>query len=334
MLKVIEAQELDKRAWADLVKASPVATWFQTHEAYGFFESLSFMETFAFGVLSEGVLKGVVVGYIQRDGGRLKQFFSRRAIVLGGPLLSEDIADEELRALLSAMKTRLKRKAIYIETRNFNDYSRWRKVFEQCGFDYEAHYNVHMDTSLLETVNGKMDRNRRRNIKRAKENGVIIDENPSWEEVQKFYSQLDELFRKKVKLPLYPYEFFAKLKNMSSSRFFVAKDATGEVIGGLACVALEGRALYAWAACGDDQNHKDLSPSVMVNYAAICHAAKNGFPVFDFMGAGKPDDGGYGVRDFKLKFGGELVEHGRFVQVCHPLLYGLGKCAVKILKKL
>ena len=72
----------------------------------------------------------------------------------------------------------------------------------------------------------------------------------------------------------------------------------------------------------------------MVNYAAICYAANHGFPRFDFMGAGKPDDGGYGVRDFKLKFGGELVEHGRFVHVCHPLLFGLGKCAVKILKKL
>lgn len=30
------------------------------------------------------------------------------------------------------------------------------------------------------------------------------------------------------------------------------------------------------------------------------------------MGAGVPNDGGYGVRDFKAKFGGELVEYGRF----------------------
>jgi serine/alanine adding enzyme len=49
------------------------------------------------------------------------------------------------------------------------------------------------------------------------------------------------------------------------------------------------------------------------------------------MGAGKPDEG-YGVREFKSKFGGELVEHGRFLFVCNPRLYALGKYIVKKLK--
>ncbi len=30
------------------------------------------------------MLKGVIAGYIQKDGGKVKQFFSRRAIVNGG----------------------------------------------------------------------------------------------------------------------------------------------------------------------------------------------------------------------------------------------------------
>ena len=54
---------------------------------------------------------------------------------------------------------------------------------------------------------------------------------------------------------------------------------------------------------------------------------------FDMMGAGKPDDGGYGVRDFKLKFGGELVEFGRNIHVCNRLLFSIGKLGVKIMKK-
>ena len=51
------------------------------------------------------------------------------------------------------------------------------------------------------------------------------------------------------------------------------------------------------------------------------------------MGAGAPGDGGYGVRDFKAKFGGELVEYGRFKYVCNPVLYAIGKLGVAILKK-
>lgn len=332
MLKVIEAQELDKRAWADLVKASPVATWFQTHEAYGFFESLSFMEAFAFGVLSEGVLKGVVVGYIQRDGGRLKQFFSRRAIVLGGPLLSEDIADEELGALLSAMKTKLKRKAIYIETRNFNDYSRWRKVFEQCGFDYEAHLNFHVAAESVEQAQGNIGKHRWRAIRISLRDGAQIVEAPTWRQVEMFYALLDDLYKTKVKTPLFPLEFFRKLYDTEGARYFLV-EFEGEIVGGSLCVCLKDKTVYEWAKCGLDNYKKNIRPSSVATWEGIRYAAENGYTRYDFMGAGKPGEA-YGVRDFKAEFGGELVEHGRFVQVCHPLLYGLGKCVVKILKKL
>ena len=333
MHKVVEVQEIDLGSWDDLTKSSAVATWFQTPEAYRFFSSLSFMETFALGIKNEGVLKGVVVGYIQKDGNPLKQFLSRRAIVMGGPLFADDITDEEVKTLLTELQTRLKRKTIYVETRNLNDYSRWRTALEECGFKYDPHYDVIVDTSSVEEVNGRLDRNRKRNIKKAIENGIIIDKNPSKADVNAFYSLLNELYETKVKTPLYPYEFFEKLRELPASLFCIAKDPEGKVIGGLVCVAQTGNAVYAWFACGDDMLYKKLSPSVMANYAGICHAAENGFAKFDFMGAGKPDDGGYGVRDFKLKFGGELLEPGRYILVCNPLLYGLGRLAVKILKK-
>ncbi|MBR5082881.1 MAG: GNAT family N-acetyltransferase [Bacteroidales bacterium] len=332
-MRIIDGEHIDPVLWSELVEQSPMATWFQTREAYLFFDDLSFLEAFAVAVESDGQLKGLTVGYIQKDGGKIKQFFSRRAIVVGGPLLSDEITDEELAFLLSALIKRLQRKAIFIETRNFNDYTRWRSVFERLGFGYEPHYDVQVDTTSLELVNSKLDRNRKRNIKKALDNGVVIDENPSADDLRQLYLMLEELYTTKVKTPLFPFEFFEKLRAISSSRFFVAKNAEGQLLGGLVCVALEQRAVYAWLACGDDYNYKSLSPSVMVNYAGVSYAAREGMPKFDFMGAGKPDDGGYGVRDFKLKFGGELVEYGRYVHVCNRLLFGIGKMAVKVLKK-
>jgi lipid II:glycine glycyltransferase (peptidoglycan interpeptide bridge formation enzyme) len=50
------------------------------------------------------------------------------------------------------------------------------------------------------------------------------------------------------------------------------------------------------------------------------------------MGAGKPDIP-YGVRDFKMAFGGQLVEHGRFLCIHKPLLYWIGRLAVKWIKR-
>ena len=334
MYKIISIGDVEKASWSELVRKSPVATWFQTEEAYTFYKSLSFFEPFALAVESDGQLKGVAVGYVQKEGGKFKGFFSKRAIILGGPLLSEDISDEGLEILLRELIDSLKEKAIFLETRNFNDYGRWRAVFEKCGFAYEPHYDVHVDTSSVEVINGRIDRNRKRNIKKAREKGVVVDENPTYEDLRSFYALLEILYRTKVKLPLYPFEFFEKLREVSSSRFFVAKKEDGEVIGGLVCVVLDGRAVYAWMACGEDQKYREMSPSVMVNYAGICHAAEQGCGRFDFMGAGKPDDGGYGVRDFKLKFGGELVEYGRFNYVCNPLLFNVGKLGVNLMKKL
>ena len=332
-MRIIEGEHIDSVLWSELVEQSPLATWFQTKEAYVFFEDLSFLEAFAIAVESDGQLKGLIAGYIQKDGGKIKQFFSRRAIVVGGPLLSDEITDEELAFLLSALKKKLHRKAIFIETRNFNDYSRWRSVFEQSGFGYEPHYDVQVDTSSMELVNSKLDRNRRRNIKKALDNGVVIDEKPNAEDLKQLYSMLEELYTTKVKTPLFPFEFFEKLRKIPSSRFFLAKNAEGQLLGGLIYVELEHRAVYAWLACGDDYNYKSLSPSVMVNYAGVSYAAREGVPLFDFMGAGKPDDGGYGVRDFKLKFGGDLVEYGRYVHVCNRMLFSIGKMAVRIMKK-
>ena len=49
------------------------------------------------------------------------------------------------------------------------------------------------------------------------------------------------------------------------------------------------------------------------------------------MGAGVPDKP-YGVRDFKMEFGGEVVEYGRYLHIRKPLLYKIGKWGVRILK--
>lgn len=331
---LLRSDQIDPSSWTSLVRESPTATWFQTREAFSFFDSLSFLEAFVVAVETDDALRGLIVGYIQKDGGRLKQYCSRRAIILGGPLLAANISDRELEALLTTARRHLQKRVIYIESRNFNDYSRWKSTFGRCGFRYNPHYNVLVDTSTLDTVDNHLDRNRRRNIKKAVTNGIVIDDNPGVDDVHAFHHILSELYFSKVKTPPLPLEFFEKLSTLPSSSFFLAKSPEGEVIGGLVCVALGGKALYAWAACGDDKNHKALSPSVMSNYAGLCKAAKSGIPLFDFMGAGSPGDGGYGVRDFKLKFGGRLVEYGRYICVCKPLLFFLGKTAVKIIKRI
>lgn len=88
---IFVSERIDVTAWEELIAQSSTANFFQTKECYDFYSGLSFLEAFVFGVTENGCLKGIVVGYIQKDGGKLKQYFSRRAIVTGGALLADDI---------------------------------------------------------------------------------------------------------------------------------------------------------------------------------------------------------------------------------------------------
>lgn len=332
MPKVVEIQSIVQLAWDGLVRTSSVANWFQTREAYEFYDGLSFLEAFALGVEEQGCLKGVVVGAIQKDGGTIKRFFSRRAILTGGPLLADDITEDALTLLLDALKSRLKRKAIYVEMRNFNDYSPWRSVFERCGFAYEPHYDIWVDTSTMEAVNEHLGKSRKRDIRVSLRDGASLVSHPSLEQVREYYAILLDLYTTKVKTPLPSVEFFEKLLDVASSAFLLV-EYERRIVGGTVCVGLEGQALYEMYACGQDGTFKNIFPSELATFAGLQYAAENGYPRFDMMGAGKPDDGGYGVRDFKLKFGGELKEFGRNRFVCSRWLYGIGKLGVKIMKR-
>lgn len=332
-MRIIEGNHIDPKAWSDLVHRSPVATWFQTQEAFAFFSSLSFLETFAYAVESEGRIKGVVVGYIQKDGGRIKRFFSKRAVVLGGPLLADDIKEEELVLCLRALNERMGKEVIYVEFRNFNEYSRWRVVIEQCGFQYQPHYDIHVDTTTMEVVNEHLGKSRKRDIRVSMRDGATMITHPTPSQVHEYYDILKSLYETKVKTPLFPLEFFEHLYAMDTAVFLLVEYA-GKIVGGTVCVGLPGVALYEMYACGEDGAHKTIFPSEMATFAGLQYAAENGYPKFDMMGAGKPDDGGYGVRDFKLKFGGILLELGRYMHICKPMLFQIGKLGVRIMKKL
>ena len=324
---------INTEQWLNLLKESPTATWFQSAEAYNFYASLpDLFEPFVFAVENGGALKGIIVGYITREKNALKQFFTRRAIIIGGPALAGDITDEELICLLNTAKSALQQKVIYIETRNFNDYSKWRTVFEKCGFEYEPHLNFHVDCTDWQKAEANIGKHRKKYIRLSLRDGASIVENPTIDQVKEYYTVLEELYRTKVKMPLLSFEFFKKLYESSSCKFMLIK-YDGHIVGGSTCVTLKDRSVYEWYACGKDGVFKNIHPSSLTKYAGMKYASENGFKIFDMMGAGKPDEE-YGVRDFKAEFGGKLVEHGRFCYVCKPLLYQIGKLGVKILKKI
>lgn len=305
---------------------------FQGESFYRFVESTGNLEPFRYSVCRDGNEVGIIQGYIQKDGGIIKRFLSRRAIVNGGPALSDDITEEEVESLLKDCIKGLTGKAIYLETRNFQDYSRWRHVFERCRFRYEPHYDYVIDTSSLEIAEANLGKSRKRDIRTSFRDGASVVDEPDEEQIKEFYGVLQDLYKTRVKTPLFPLDFFIKLNRESFSKYLLV-EYQGKIIGGTVCV-FDDETVYEWFACGKDGAYKNIYPSTVATWSAIRFAAESGRKRFDMMGAGSPGDGGYGVREFKAKFGGELVEYGRFKYICNKPLYRIGELGVRIMKKL
>ena len=368
---ILTYTEIDREAWSRLVQTSRTGTWFQSPEAYELFASLPEMFTpFAFGVVGkpesdsgqiiEATLRGVCVGYVTKEKSRLRQFFTRRAIILGGPCLAEDATDEEVTALLSALHAQRStlNTPIYIEIRNFNDFSRWRGAFEAAGFAYQPHLNFHVDCTDKQKMWERLSDNRKRQIKRGKptpdpylgqsdaprcssrsncqaeailhlKGGEKEGKDVSEQDVREWYGILQELYRTKVKTPLLPVEFFVQAYKQGVGHFLLIRHE-GKIIGG-SMVVKSSDAVYEWYECGMNAAYKEQYPSVMATWAGMQYAHEQGCARYDMMGAGVPGVP-YGVRDFKSEFGGTQVEHGRWLYVAKPWLYAIGKAGVEMLK--
>lgn len=326
---LLKDKEINIEQWQHLVENSDTASFFQTKTCYDFYCSLSFMQAFAYAVEERGKLQALVCGYIVADGNKMKQYFSRRAIILGGAILSNNISIEALELLLVRLKTDLLAKAIYIEFRNFHDYSAYKAVFEKVGFEFHPHLNFQIDLTTKEEVFAKLSDSKKRQVKQSLNTGVSYELTLNHEDIVGFYQILKTLYQYTIKLPLFPIEFFETIVNHPFSHLLVIK-SKNKVIGGILAVG-DGNVMYEWFVCGSAQNEPNIYPSVLATWAGIQQGLDTACSRFDFMGAGKPDKE-YGVREFKSKFGGELVEHGRFLYICKPLLYKIGKSAIQMRK--
>ena len=321
--------KISKEQWEELLTYS-TANFFQSKIAFQFFKAVG-VTTFTFALEQDKKIKVLISGIIQKEKG-VKSSLTSRAIIYGGPIISENAEDKDIVELLEFTTNYLKKKAIYIEIRNLNDYSNYTSLFEKAGFEYVPHLNFHLDCSDEQVMRKRMSSSKLRQVKKSIKEGAEIIEAQSEKQLEDYYNILHNLYKTKVKTPLPDLAYFITMWKEKACTFFLIKYKE-EILGGIVCPIFKDKVIYEWFVCGKDGHYKNIYPSILATWAAMDYAIKNNIPRFDFMGAGKPDQD-YGVREFKSKFGGDLVEHGRFLNVTQPLLYQVGKTAVKFLKSI
>ncbi|NDP22640.1 MAG: GNAT family N-acetyltransferase [Paludibacter sp.] len=326
--------EINENQWRRLIIRSQTASYFQTQECYEFYDSLSFMEPFIYGVSENDKLMGVMCGYIISAGSSLQRFFSRRAIVPGGLLLDPNITTEGLKSLLEKVKSDLSQKVIFIEIQNYKDYNEYRLIFESEKFNYEPFLNFYVPSYDVPTALGRLSDALQKQLKFAQNAGVEWQETNQKDDIKAFYSKLKQQHKKSPKTTLFPIEFFEKLVDTPNGKLFVAKYKR-KVAGGMACVILQGSTMYEWFICDeiDVAQRREVHIGTTVNWSGIEYAAKNNIFRLEFMNVGKPTTD-FRAHEFKRKYGGQSVELGRFLFINKPLLYFIGRFVMeKIIRR-
>ena len=203
-----------------------------------------------------------------------------------------------------------RKRALYVEYRHFGQCTIYNA---QCTMHYKSlpWWNIYHDIEAKEDVTEKMKRDKRRQLKQSFEAGVEVVLEPTREQIVEWYGLLQRLYRR-IHRPLPSVNVFLRLKELGIGRVFVVV-YNGRIVSGstvLCCAIDDCRVFYEWYRASVDERIEGVYPSVVATWQALSLAAERGGR-FDFMGAG-PRNREYGVRDFKLKFGGELTEEYRY----------------------
>ncbi len=321
--------EMDRAKWSEFVKTHPQGNIFQTPEMYDVYKGTKRYDPLVVGVASDaGDLLAVLLSVVQREPLSIVSGLTARSIIWGGPLVKKDDADAT-RAILQAYDDLAGRNAIYTQVRNLWDTGGQRAVFEDEQYAYERHLNIIVDISKSEDVLWKEVHSKRRNeIRRAQREGTSVQELVELSDIERAYEILTEVYRH-AKLPMADKTMFMTafevLRPAGMCRYFGSYNS-GNLVGVMCLLAYKG-CLYDWYA-GSLRHYLNKYPNDLLPWEVFRWGREHGYACFDFGGAGVPDKD-YGVRDYKKKFGGMLVDYGRFQKIHKPTEYLLGKMGYK-----
>ena len=327
--------------WQQFVNSHKEGTVFQSPEMNELFLETRKFDPLVIGVHEDGELRAVLMGVFIHERGGIGKLLSSRFVIYGGPLLkgSNDQQSIYLDALLDSLIRNTRNKALFIQFRNFFSQEQLLPVYIKHKFERIDRLNYIVKISDKQSVLNHISEGRRRQIKKAINNGSSIIEPENLEQIKELYEILYRLYRYKVRKPLPGWSFFESFyKGSRQGKLGIIRLVKYEekIIGGIIAPLIGDKCIYEWYVCGLDLTYKDQHPSVLATWAGIEYAIENNIKNFDFMGVGKPDQY-YGVRDFKARFGGELVNYGRLTRINNPFLYSIaefGYNVMALLKKI
>jgi predicted N-acyltransferase len=253
--------------------------------------------------------------------------FTTRSIAYGSVLYAPGSEGREaLRELLCAYRQGVDGVTLFTELRNLHSMEAVQPILRECGFAYEDNLNYLIDLNRSpEAILQSFGHHARKRIRQGLRQGkVAIEQVTDRTGLTECYDLLLRTFHL-ARVPLADRSLFdgafEVLYGKRMARFCLAR--VDQVPAATSVELLYKDTMYGWYG-GMNRAYGSYSPNELVMWDILQWGAQNGYRLYDFGGAGKPDEK-YGVRDFKAKFGGQLVCYGRNTCVHAPLVLRLSK---------
>lgn len=316
--RVVHALPRDQ--WSTFVENHPQGSIFHTPEMFSVFAlARNHRPTLGATIDKDGEIRALMTPVaITTLGGPLRAL-TTRMIGFGGPLVApgSDGCDA-LMVLLRSFQRHTGRSALFTELRNLADTSDLQPILAASGFRHERHLNFLVDlTPDGEALWQGVKSSARRNVQKARRLGVTVTEAQNADDIAAGDHVLRDVYSR-IQVPLPDQSLFdaahRELGPIGRFRMLLAK-ADDRTIGVLTLL-FHKHVAYYWYT-GTLRESAEYRAGDLLVWHAIELARSQGCRVLDFGGAGKPDEP-YGVRDFKAKYGGCLVDFGRDTWVPSP----------------
>jgi serine/alanine adding enzyme len=335
MIEITDSPDL--KQWREFIENHPYGNIFQTPEMAEVYKRTKNYEPVALAAVdtNRNEILGILLTVRIKEISGVLGALSTRSVIHGGPLVVHgEKGIEATQALIAQHDTLVRNAVMYTLIRNLHDTTTLASTLTNVGYTYEEHLNFLINLNRSEEeIWHYIHKSRRKGINRAAQKGVIIKEMIDKKWLQTFYDIVKETY-KGVQIPLVDLSLFESVfdilvpKNMA--KFFLA-EFEGTFIGGR-LITVYKNDIFDWYAGA----LIDYLP-LYVNEAIVWHILKvgatNGFKIFDFGGAGSPDEE-YGVREFKRRFGGTMVNFGRYKKIYAPTKMKIAEKGFNIYKKI
>jgi hypothetical protein len=257
---------------------------------------------------------------------------SSRSILYAEPLcVDTDEGEDALAAVVAEHDRHMHRRVLFAEVRPLYAAGRERAALERRGYKYEDYLNLLIDLRRpKEKLLAAMTNACRANIRRGERQGVHVEEMSTPQGVDLLYQFLRAGYGR-ARVPLADKSLFANalavLAPFDMIKIFIGYLKDRPI--GASVVLLFKERVYEWFWAAE--RIKSVYPAECITWHRIEWGQQHGFALYDFGGAGWPNKP-YGVRDFKAKFGPQLVHYGRYRKIYSSLRFSLAEQGYELMR--